>query len=83
MESTSVVDQQSGVVESPEEAIARLRELELAITRCDEVVAAIAKDLKAAREDREEAVRALRAACREAKTLPLFEDGREAVGAAE
>jgi hypothetical protein len=73
MESTSIVDGQSGEVETPAEAIARFRELELAITRADQSIEHIQASLKEAKGVRDEAVSALRSACRDAKALPLLD----------
>ena len=73
LDSTSIVDTRTGNVSSPKEAIDELRELENEITRCDESVDQIAGALKGAKEAREKAIGALRAACREAKALPLFD----------
>ena len=73
LDSTSIVDGRSGEIETPKEAIDRFRELEMAITRCDDEIERIAGELKEAKADRDEAIGALRAACREAKALPLFD----------
>jgi post-segregation antitoxin (ccd killing protein) len=73
LESTSIVDARSGEVETPKEAIERFRDLEVEITRADEAIETIQAELKEAKGDRDEAVANLRAACREAKALPLFD----------
>jgi hypothetical protein len=54
--------------------IARLRELEEEITRADVVVMQCQDDLKAAKQDRDAAMNALRDAVKDQKPLPLLDE---------
>jgi hypothetical protein len=80
LDQSSIVDTNSGEVSSPEEIITILRELEGAIQRADERVGELKDYLKMAKEEREHAVEALRAAVRgkEVQSLPLFDEAEDA-----
>lgn len=69
----SVVNQHTGEVSAPSEFVENLRGLEVNIARLDDSIAELQADLKAAKNERENAVQALRAAVREGRVLPLLE----------
>ena len=69
----SIVNQQTGAIETPGEYVSNLREVELNIQRADDLIDTLKGQLKAARDGREELVTQLRAAVREGKVLPLLE----------
>lgn len=73
----SVVDQRTGVVNTPNEYVENLRALELQVQRLDDSIAAARADLKVMKENREKAVADLRSSIREGKVLPLLESEGE------
>ena len=73
LDSESIVNQRTGVVEAPSEYVANLRALELSIQRADDDIERYKADLKLAKEFREKFVAQLRTAVREGTVLPLLE----------
>lgn len=69
----SIVNEQTGQVDSPTEYVDNLRAIERDITRADDEIVSLKADLKTARDARETLVARLRGAVREGKVLPLFE----------
>lgn len=74
----TIVNQHTGEVSAPGEFVENLRTLETDIARLDDEIGTLQAGLKAARNERENAVQALRAAVREGKVLPLLEMADEA-----
>lgn len=73
LDSESIVNQRTGVVEAPSEYVANLRALETSIQRDDDDIERYKHNLKVAKEVREKNVAALRTAIREGTVLPLLE----------
>lgn len=71
----SVVNERTGETNAPSEYVANLRELERSIQRLDVDIDTAKVELKGLRDEREEAIAALRSAIREGKVLPLLEAG--------
>lgn len=69
----SIVNEQTGQVDTPGEYVENLRSIEVGIQRMDDRIAALKGDLKAARDGREKLVDQLRGAVRDGRVLPLFE----------
>ena len=78
LQSQSIVNERTGVVEAPKEYVDNLRALERSIQRYDDDIAGLKADLKAAREAREKCVTKLRESVREGTVLPLLEAADEA-----
>ena len=73
----AVLDQRTGVIDTPSDYVSNLREIEVSIQRRDDRIGELKADLKSERELREKAVTALRSAVREGKVLPLLESAAD------
>jgi hypothetical protein len=73
LQSQSVVNERTGEVETPNEFVENLRQVERLIAAKDDEIDGLKTVLKAAREERENLVGQLRQCVREGKVLPLIE----------